>query len=157
MSHVIKTSLFILTSWFLSRKSWGLTERNTVRYFTKLFGKQKSGIRAAGTAQCRTVTRLGRQEGQRDFWGAQIFWTMSNSFKIYPTNFSRGGKNFSMGFTPRSYGPGAMTGNYMWSLTREDTYDHERKACSTVHFWRSYFIERGVLMFFKLMINKMVF
>jgi len=32
---------------------------------------------------------------------------MSNSFKIYPTNFSRGGKKFARwGFAPPGYGPG---------------------------------------------------
>ena len=36
----------------------------------------------------------------------------------------------------------AMMGDYMWSLIREDTYDHKRKVCSTVNFWRSYFIEK---------------
>jgi len=28
----------------------------------------------------------------------------------------------------------AMMGDYMWSLIREDTYDHKRKARSTVNF-----------------------
>ena len=28
----------------------------------------------------------------------------------------------------------AMTGDYIWSLVRQDKSGHERKACSTVHF-----------------------
>jgi len=37
----------------------------------------------------RPVTSLGHLEGQRLFWGAQIFWTMSNNFKRCPMHFSR--------------------------------------------------------------------
>jgi len=33
-------------------------------------------------------TSLGHQEGRRVFRG-QIFWTVSNSFKLRPTHFSR--------------------------------------------------------------------
>ena len=51
----------------------------------------------------------------------------------------------------------AMMGDYMWSLIREDTYDHKRKVCSTVNFWRSYFIEKVRFDVFKTMINKMQF
>ena len=43
----------------------------------------------------RPVTSLGHQEGRRVFWGAQIFWTVSNSFKLRPTHFSRGSEKFS--------------------------------------------------------------
>jgi len=51
--------------------------------------------------QQQAVTSLGHQEGWRVFWGAQIFWTMCNIFKLYPTHFSRGGGNFSKGgFAP---------------------------------------------------------
>jgi len=28
----------------------------------------------------------------------------------------------------------AVMGDYMWSLIREDTYDHKKRACSTFHF-----------------------
>jgi len=39
--------------------------------------------------------QLGAPEGVKSFLrGAQIFWTMSNSFKRCPTHFSRGAKIF---------------------------------------------------------------
>jgi len=48
--------------------------------------------------------QLGTPGGAKIFLrGAQIFLTMSNSFKIYPTNFSRGAKNILGGAsTPAS-------------------------------------------------------
>jgi len=49
----------------------------------------------------RPVTSLWHQEGRRVFWGAHIFWTMSNSFKLCPTHFSwRGEKIFLEGASP---------------------------------------------------------
>jgi len=39
--------------------------------------------------------QLGTPGGAKSFLrGAQFFWTMSNSFKLYQTHFSRGAKNF---------------------------------------------------------------
>jgi len=36
--------------------------------------------------------------------GVRTFWTMSNSFKLYPTHFSRGGEKFSRrGFVPPAH------------------------------------------------------
>jgi len=50
----------------------------------------------------RPVTSVGHQEGKRVFWEeAQFFWTVSNSFKRCPANFSRGDeKNFRGGCPP---------------------------------------------------------
>jgi len=45
----------------------------------------------------RPVTNLGHQGGQSFLRVAQIFQTMSNTFKLYPTYFSSGGKKFSGG------------------------------------------------------------
>ena len=58
-----------------------------------------------GSHQARN--QLGTLRGAKSFLrGAQIFWTMSNSFKIYPTNFSRGGaKIFLGGLRPPGYRP----------------------------------------------------
>jgi len=57
--------------------------------------------------------QLGTPGGAKSFpKGAQIFWNMSNSFKIYPTNFSKGGKKISRGgFAP------LVTG-LCWALQR---------------------------------------
>jgi len=41
-------------------------------------------------------TRRGEEFSER----AQIFWTVSNSFKLCPTHLSRGGEKFSMGASP---------------------------------------------------------
>jgi len=43
--------------------------------------------------------------------GPRFFWTMSSSFKLCPTHFSRGGRKFSLGGLPTcapppGYGPG---------------------------------------------------
>jgi len=47
--------------------------------------------------------QLGTPGGAKSFLrGAHIFCTMSDIFKLYPTNFSRGGEKFSRG---RLYGP----------------------------------------------------
>jgi len=53
----------------------------------------------------RPTTSLGHQQGRRVFRGAQIFWTMSNIFKLCPTHFSRRGKKNSRGTRPPGYGP----------------------------------------------------
>ena len=51
------------------------------------------------TFQARS--QLGTPGGAKSFLrGAQIFWTMSNSFKLYPTHFSGGAKNFLGGDSP---------------------------------------------------------
>jgi len=47
-----------------------------------------------------------------------------------------------------------MMGDYMWSLIREDPCGHKRKARSNVQV---FFVENCVLMFFGLVINKMLF
>jgi len=57
--------------------------------------------------------QLGTLGGAKSFLrGAQIFETMSTSFKICPTHFSRKGKNFSRGAKPpcatSGYGPEYM-------------------------------------------------
>ena len=45
--------------------------------------------------------QLGTPGGAKSFLrGAQIFWTMSNMFKLYPTHFSRGAKHFLEGASP---------------------------------------------------------
>ena len=50
--------------------------------------------------------QLGTSGGAKSFLrGAQIFWTMSNSFKQYPTHFSRGAKNFLGGIRPSPSAP----------------------------------------------------
>ena len=52
-----------------------------------------------GCTQARN--QLGTPGGAKSFLkGAQIFWTMSNSFKRCPTHFSRGGEEFSRGASP---------------------------------------------------------
>jgi len=39
--------------------------------------------------------QLGTPGGAKCFlWGAKIFWTMFNIFKLYPTHFSRRRRNF---------------------------------------------------------------
>ena len=49
----------------------------------------------------RPVTSLGHQEGRRVFWeGPNFFFAVSNIFKLYPTHFSRGTKNFLGGLRP---------------------------------------------------------
>jgi len=45
--------------------------------------------------------QLGTPGGAKSFpRGAQIFWTMSNIFKLCPTHFSRWGENFLGGLRP---------------------------------------------------------
>jgi len=46
--------------------------------------------------------QLGTSGGAKSFLrGAQNFWTVSNSFRLCPTHYSRGGEKFSTGgFTP---------------------------------------------------------
>ena len=51
-------------------------------------------LRESSSKQARN--QFGTPGGAKSFVsGAQIFWTTSNSFKIYPTNFSRGDEKFS--------------------------------------------------------------
>jgi len=57
----------------------------------------------------RPVTSLGQQWGEKFSERSPNFLNMSNSFKLYPTHFSRGEKKLSRGDlaplrTP-SYGP----------------------------------------------------
>jgi len=50
--------------------------------------------------------QLGTPGGAKSFLrGAQIFLTMSNSFKLCPTHLSREGEKFSRGVSPPGYGP----------------------------------------------------
>jgi len=50
---------------------------------------------------CQARNQLGTPGGAMSFpRGAKIFWTMSNSFKLCPTHFSRVGENFSRGVSP---------------------------------------------------------
>jgi len=52
-----------------------------------------------GVRQARN--QPGTPGGAKSFLrGAQIFWTVSNSFKLCPTNFSRGVENFSRRASP---------------------------------------------------------
>ena len=54
----------------------------------------------------RHVTTIGHQGGRRVKGAGQFFKSMSNSFKIRPTNFSCGDENFSRGgFVTPGYGP----------------------------------------------------
>jgi len=56
----------------------------------------------------KPVTSLGHQAGRKLFGGDQIFKSMSNSFKLCPTHFFRGAKNFVEGeapMCPPGYGP----------------------------------------------------
>jgi len=57
--------------------------------------------------QTQGRNQLGAPGGTKSFLrGAQISWTMSNSFKRCSTHFSREAKNFrGGGFDPPSYGP----------------------------------------------------
>jgi len=45
--------------------------------------------------------QLGTPGEAKSFpWGAEIFWTMSNLFKLRPTHFFRGGRKISWGNRP---------------------------------------------------------
>ena len=65
----------------------------------------KPGSKIAVLHQARN--QLGTPGGAKSFLrGAQIFWTMFNSFKLCPTHFSRGGEKFSRRcFAHPGYGP----------------------------------------------------
>jgi len=59
-------------------------------------------LTVCNTARVQARNQLGTPGGVKSFLrGAQIFWTMSNIFKLYPTHFSRGGEKISRGsFVP---------------------------------------------------------
>ena len=51
--------------------------------------------------------QLGTPGGAKSFLrGVQIFWTLSNIFKLYPTHFSRGGEKFYRELRPPCAPPG---------------------------------------------------
>ena len=54
----------------------------------------------------RLVTSSEHREGRGVFWeGPRIFWILSNSFKLFPTHFSRGAKQFlGEALLPLGYG-----------------------------------------------------
>jgi len=54
-------------------------------------------IKAVGFPDTLTISRNQARNQLGTPGGAQIFSTMSNSFKLYPTHFSMGGEKFSRG------------------------------------------------------------
>jgi len=66
-------------------------------------------IKAVGFPDTLTISRNQARNQLGTPGGAQIFSTMSNSFKLYPTHFSMGEKSFLGGAkppcAPTSYGP----------------------------------------------------
>jgi len=61
------------------------------------------GVQIFKLCPIRPVTSLGHQGWQRLFWGAQVCQTVSNSFQLCPTDFSRGGEKVCWGsFAPLS-------------------------------------------------------
>ena len=65
---------------------------------------------------CNQLRRLG---GAKSFLRGPIFSTVSNSFKLCPTHFSRGAKKFSGGFAPPA--PLLVTG-LRHMVTSQTTY-----------------------------------
>jgi len=54
-----------------------------------------------GNRRKQARNQLGTPGGAKSFpRGANIFWTMSNIFKLCPTDFSRGGEYFLRGASP---------------------------------------------------------
>jgi len=53
--------------------------------------KNKSQLIASYTHHNQARNQLGTPGGAKSLLrGVQIFWTVSNNFKLYPTHFSRG-------------------------------------------------------------------
>jgi len=69
----------------------------------------------------RPVTSLGHQEGEKFSERCPNFYSMSNSFKLCPTDFSRGRENFSRGcFVPLVTGLGGSSPGgscHSWQLS----------------------------------------
>ena len=62
--------------------------------------------------RCVRSGQLGTLGGAKSFLiGVQIFKTTSNSFKLYPTHFSRWANFFQQGFAPPDYRPGSGVSN----------------------------------------------
>ena len=63
--------------------------------------RNASIIHISSLSTQQTRNQLGTQGWAKSFpRGDQIFWTMSNSFKLCPIHFSRGAKNILGGFAP---------------------------------------------------------
>jgi len=90
-----------IQSGYLPREWFDLRDTNPTIKVIWVFVPGHSGVTCNETAN-QARNQLGTPGGAKSFpRGGQIFWTMSNIFKICPTHFSRGGEKFQKGgFAP---------------------------------------------------------